>query len=95
MTTPDDKQTLKRLEIGQALESFLGTAAGSHLIKCSADDMESAFAEFMEVDPTDPVKVAAIQMKARVADRALAYIRDAIMDGKIAGQEVEAERFTD
>lgn len=76
---------------GKQVEYFLQSDVGSYLVKRAKQEGDEALEELKKVDAFDGNKVAACQLKARVADAVIVWLGDAIAAGESATEQLKQE----
>lgn len=84
MDSPDIRELLKRVRIGQNAEAFLRTDLGGLMVERMSVLRRDALARLEDVDPSDSRAVMAAQNEARIPLMVLQAIDDAIEEGKLA-----------
>lgn len=89
---PDDPK-VRWATFGRQVEYFLQSDIGSYLVKRAKQESDEAVEELKKVDSFDGAKVAACQLKARVADAVIVWLGDAIAAGESATEQLKQENF--
>lgn len=76
---------------GKQVELFLQGDIGSYLVKRAKQEGDEAVEELKKVDAFDGNAVAAIQLKARVADAVIVWLGDAIAAGESATEQLKED----
>lgn len=87
---PDDPK-VRWATFGKQVEYFLQSDIGSYLVKRAKQDGDEAIEELKKVDAFDGQKVAALQLKARVADAVIVWLGDAIAAGESATEQLKED----
>lgn len=76
---------------GRQVEYFLKSEIGEYLVSRAKSESDAALEELKSVDPFDGPKVAACQMRAKVADAVIIWLGDAIAAGESATEQLKQE----
>ena len=77
---------------GAEVENFVDNhPIGRYLVERAKSDLEEAKTELLATDPTDSMKIRAIQAKAGTAANVRDWLREAIMAGRAARFSLEQE----
>lgn len=76
---------------GKQVQYFLESEIGAYLVSRAKSESEAALEELKAVDPFDGPKVAACQMRAKVADAVILWLGDAIAAGESATEQLKQE----
>lgn len=95
----DDTQILIATEaLGDEARAFVKSNIGQYIAGCAQQEVEVAKTELLNIDPYSvhslqelQAKIAAIQMKARIALELDKYISEAITRGQQASQQLDQE----
>lgn len=86
-----DQLAMAEVKLGIELEQFLNSETGQYLHGRAAADLHDAWVELEKVDPTDPEAIRKTQNKAWVARNFLAWMAEAISNGRNAEQRLQQE----
>lgn len=90
MLDPDDPK-VRSATFGKQVEFFLQTDIGSYLVQRAKHESDEALEDLKNVDAFDGKAVAALQLKARVADAVIVWLGDAIAAGESAVEQIKSE----
>lgn len=76
---------------GKQVQYFLESEIGAYLVSRAKSESEAALEDLKAVDPFDGPKVAACQMRAKVADAVILWLGDAIAAGESATEQLKQE----
>lgn len=86
---PEDPK-VRWATFGKQVEYFLQSDVGSYLVKRAKQECDEAVEKLKDVDAFDGKAVAALQLKARVADAVIVWLGDAIAAGESAIEQLKA-----
>lgn len=92
MALDPDSYLVRWATFGKQVEHFLQTDIGSYMVKRAKEESEEALEELKAVDPFDGPKVAACQMKVKVADAVITWLGDAIAAGESAIEQLKEDQ---
>lgn len=73
------------LAIGESTMSFLETQLGQFLMGCARQECEQAKEALRHANPRDWERIADLQRQAEIPEKFIAWIDEAISNGKAAG----------
>ena len=90
MSSAEEKELLKCVELGIDAEVFLQSAVGRELVHMARCHAEDAVIELKTVDPEDSKKVREIQNRVWQGESFERFIRELIADGHQAAEVLRA-----
>lgn len=74
--------------LGVEAETLLSSSIGQYLVSKANAEIDQAKAELVDAFPGDEEKIRALQIRARVAQKALTWLSQAIIDGRNAYEQL-------
>lgn len=80
----------KAIGRGFDVEAFMGSEIGQYLRLRASREIEEAQEALIDVDAFDATRIRDLQLQARVGQRVLSYLADAITEGENAERMLQA-----
>lgn len=85
----DDEILFAQGILGKQAELFFESDIGRYVLGCAMQEEKLAMDELREANPYEPIKIAGLQIKIKVATSAIRWLNEAIITGNQAKDTLE------
>lgn len=85
------RQALSIVELGLDAKKFLESNVGQYIISQAQSEVDEASRKLRAVEPTSVGEIINLQIEARVAERAVLWLAEAIMRGQKTEEQLILE----
>ena len=86
---PDERTSFAEVILGEEAEDFCNSEIGRFMIGCAKQDCEKAHLALENSDPEDAKTVRKLQNDIRVAKMFLGYLKELVVQGKLANHSLQ------